>query len=89
MEDNPKLSTLYTTGIFFFILMYTGKHISCLSHELMVEKLETMNILQAKGIPFTTNAETRNFPLSSLVLASYFKFRLERVAYRSVPGHDP
>ena len=24
MEDNPKLSTLYTTGVFFFILMYRG-----------------------------------------------------------------
>ena len=24
MEDNPKLSTLYTTGVFFFILIYTG-----------------------------------------------------------------
>ncbi|XP_023328115.1 dnaJ homolog subfamily C member 13 [Eurytemora carolleeae] len=27
MEDNPKLSTLYTTGIFFFILMYTGSNV--------------------------------------------------------------
>ena len=27
MEDNPKLSTLYTTGIFFFILMYTGSNL--------------------------------------------------------------
>ena len=27
MEDNPKLSTLYTTGVFFFILMYTGSNL--------------------------------------------------------------
>jgi len=27
LEDNPKLSTLYTTGIFFFILMYTGSNV--------------------------------------------------------------
>ena len=27
MEDNPKLATLYTTGVFFFILMYTGSNL--------------------------------------------------------------
>ena len=27
MADNPKLSTLYTTGVFFFILMYTGSNL--------------------------------------------------------------
>jgi len=27
LEDNPKLSTLYTTGVFFFILMYTGSNL--------------------------------------------------------------
>ena len=39
MEDNPKLSTLYTTGLFFFILMYTGSNLLpigrflCMSHD--------------------------------------------------------
>ncbi|XP_068224403.1 dnaJ homolog subfamily C member 13-like [Palaemon carinicauda] len=27
MQDNPHLSTLYTTGVFFFILMYTGSNV--------------------------------------------------------------
>ena len=27
LEDNPKLATLYTTGVFFFILMYTGSNL--------------------------------------------------------------
>ena len=27
IEDNPILSQLYTTGIFFFILMYTGSNV--------------------------------------------------------------
>jgi hypothetical protein len=27
MADNPKLASLYTTGVFFFILMYTGSNL--------------------------------------------------------------
>lgn len=27
MEDNPKMATLYTSGVFFFILMYTGSNL--------------------------------------------------------------
>lgn len=27
MEDNPRLATLYNTGVFFFILMYTGSNL--------------------------------------------------------------
>jgi DnaJ family protein C protein 13 len=27
MRDNPNISTLYLTGVFYFILMYTGSNV--------------------------------------------------------------
>lgn len=27
LQDNPSLTTVYTSGVFFFILMYTGSNV--------------------------------------------------------------
>jgi DnaJ family protein C protein 13 len=50
MADNPKLASLYTTGVFFFILMYTGSNLLpigrflAMSHDKQAFRLGLFNI---------------------------------------------
>ena len=39
MADNPLLSRLFNTGVFFFVLMYTGSHRSLITNQLEIIKL--------------------------------------------------
>ena len=36
MRDNPNISTLYLTGVFYFILMYTGSNVLPVAHFLQL-----------------------------------------------------
>ena len=40
MQDNPQMSTLYTTGVFYFILMYMGSNVLPIGHFLHMSHMQ-------------------------------------------------
>ncbi|KAG0721186.1 DnaJ subfamily C member 13 [Chionoecetes opilio] len=40
MQDNPQMSTVYTTGVFFFILMYMGSNVLPIGHYLHMSHMQ-------------------------------------------------
>ncbi|XP_071522873.1 dnaJ homolog subfamily C member 13 isoform X2 [Panulirus ornatus] len=40
MQDNPQISTVYTTGVFYFILMYMGSNVLPIGHFLHMSHMQ-------------------------------------------------
>lgn len=40
MQDNPQMSTVYTTGVFYFILMYMGSNVLPIGYFLHMSHMQ-------------------------------------------------
>lgn len=65
MQDNPNISRLYLTGVFFFILMYTGSNVLPISRFLKYTHLKQAFRSEEVGSNFPRSEGNRTCLLAS------------------------